>query len=184
MIKKSCLGCNRLKTIEEFGVRTRSVDGYADRCLECCRAESRERYAKNPGAGRGRANRYRARYPERVRAAARQAARANKAQRRIDKVGIVARNNDYVNAIKLATGCVECGFKGDEPWLLEFDHVRGTKVEAVSQLVAGAYSLAVIQAEIGKCEVVCQRHHRMRTIARMQERRRTATEPAEDGPGV
>lgn len=165
MIRKSCLACGELKVIDQFGLRTRSVDGRADRCLECCRRESRERYARNPEGSRARANRYRERYPEKVRAAAREVARANKAQRRIDKLGVVKRNNDYVNAIKVAAGCAECGFTG-EPWLLEFDHVRDVKVQAVSQLVAGGYSIAVIQAEIEKCEVVCQIHHRMRTMAR------------------
>ena len=87
MIKKSCLACGEVKSIDEYGLRTRSKSGRADRCLECCRRDSRERYARNPEAGRARANRYRGRYPEKVRAAAREVARANKAQRRIDKLG-------------------------------------------------------------------------------------------------
>ncbi len=55
--------------------------------------------------------------------------------------------------------------------------MRGVKVQVVSQLVAGGYSLAAIQAEVDKCEVVCQAHHRMRTMAR----RRALQEATGDG---
>jgi hypothetical protein len=57
--------------------------------------------------------------------------------------------------------CVDCG--ESNPQLLEFDHVRGKKKAAVSQLASGRHSLETIQKEINKCEVRCVSCHRKKT---------------------
>lgn len=49
--------------------------------------------------------------------------------------------------------CIDCG--EDDPMVLSFDHVRGVKKMAVSQMVNQGYSLEAIQAEISKGEVRC-----------------------------
>jgi hypothetical protein len=59
--------------------------------------------------------------------------------------------------------CVDCG--ESNPVVLEFDHVRGVKKLAVTQMVSDGYSLDVIRAEIRKCVVRCRnchwkRHHK------------------------
>jgi hypothetical protein len=56
--------------------------------------------------------------------------------------------------------CIDCGFH--HPAALEFDHVRGKKLAAVSVLVAHACGLKKIMDEIAKCEVRCSNCHRIR----------------------
>ena len=63
--------------------------------------------------------------------------------------------------------CIDCGEA--DPIVLEFDHVRGEKVEDVSRMVASGRSWAKIEAEIAKCEVRCANCHRRVTNARRRE---------------
>jgi len=56
--------------------------------------------------------------------------------------------------------CVDCGER--DPLVLTFDHVRGRKKMAISQMVNQGYSIQALQAEIDKCEVRCHNcHHRI-----------------------
>lgn len=57
--------------------------------------------------------------------------------------------------------CVDCG--EDNPIVLEFDHVRGTKVDAVALLVKDGYGWETIMSEIEKCDVRCANCHRIKT---------------------
>lgn len=57
--------------------------------------------------------------------------------------------------------CADCGQSYPLP-IMEFDHVRGTKVANVSAMVAGGTTKAFL-AELAKCDVVCANCHRMRT---------------------
>jgi hypothetical protein len=50
-----------------------------------------------------------------------------------------------------------------DPRVLEFHHT-GRKGKAVSELVAGGYSIETIQAEINKCIVLCSNCHRKLTM--------------------
>jgi len=61
-------------------------------------------------------------------------------------------------------GCVDCG--STDIRVLEFDHVRGTKVASVGSMVRRGRALAVIQAEIAKCDVRCRNCHAIVTIER------------------
>lgn len=65
--------------------------------------------------------------------------------------------------MKMARGCVDCGFK-DHPAALDFDHVRGVKLLNVS----AAKSIAQADAEIAKCEVRCANCHRIKTWERLK----------------
>ena len=67
----------------------------------------------------------------------------------------------YVGAVLEASVCADCRIR--TPAVLDFDHVRGTKSEAVSRMVAAGRSEARIAEEIAKCEVVCANCHRRRT---------------------
>ena len=60
--------------------------------------------------------------------------------------------------------CVDCG--EPDPLVLEFDHHRGEKLRAISELVAEAASTARIDRELALCEVVCASCHRRRTAHR------------------
>ena len=75
---------------------------------------------------------------------------------------------DFVRDYKLAHGCVDCGYR-EHHYALEFDHLPGMgKVADVASMVAHAFSLEDIKAEIAKCEVVCSNCHRVRTFLRKQ----------------
>lgn len=72
---------------------------------------------------------------------------------------------DRNDAIKLANGCADCGWRG---WArgLDWDHVRGTKVGGIASLIANNRPWPEIEAEMGKCDVVCANCHRLRTAQR------------------
>lgn len=60
--------------------------------------------------------------------------------------------------------CVDCG--EDDVIVLEFDHVRGEKVNHVSTMIHSTRSIEQIFDEIAKCEVVCANCHKRRTAMR------------------
>ncbi|WP_157496847.1 hypothetical protein [Leifsonia sp. Leaf264] len=68
-------------------------------------------------------------------------------------------------ARRFAAGCVDCGIADIR--VLQFDHVRGTKLDAVSTMIRTGRSLTAISAEIDKCDVRCANCHAIATIARL-----------------
>lgn len=71
---------------------------------------------------------------------------------------------DYLQGLK-SRPCTDCGVSY-HPYVMDFDHVRGTKVRAVSQYNSFK-SLDEIKQELLKCELVCANCHRVRTLTRM-----------------
>lgn len=71
----------------------------------------------------------------------------------------------FLNEIKLARGCVDCGYDV-HPAALDFDHVTGAK----TRLVSFAKSKAQALREIEKCEVRCSNCHRIKTWERRPNR--------------
>ena len=76
-----------------------------------------------------------------------------------------AEHRARANALKLAAGCIDCGFRADNPAKLDFDHVAGEKISCLSDMIAKDWSWPKIAAEIAKCVVRCKpchrgRHHR------------------------
>jgi hypothetical protein len=61
-----------------------------------------------------------------------------------------------------------CADRGGEfpPYLMDFDHVNGDKLDDVCGMRMRAVSREAIMAEIETCEVVCANCHRARTHAR------------------
>lgn len=55
----------------------------------------------------------------------------------------------------------DCG--ENDPACLDFDHIKGEKIDSVSQLCMRAYSLNKILKEIEKCELRCANCHRKKT---------------------
>lgn len=57
--------------------------------------------------------------------------------------------------------CIDCG--EIDPVVLQFDHVRGKKIKAVSVMAQNGYSNEAIIKEIEKCEVRCANCHIRKT---------------------
>ena len=76
------------------------------------------------------------------------------------KAKAIKRNREWVAKYKQGLKCKFC--KESRALCLDFHHKDPkTKKAKVSLLVSSSYSLAVIQAEIKKCEVVCANCHRV-----------------------
>ncbi len=71
----------------------------------------------------------------------------------------------FTDRFKLFKGCIDCGYK-THPEALHFDHVRGSKVKAVSSLISACVSKETIKEEIRKCEVRCANCHAIVTASR------------------
>src|SRR5579859_3626868 len=75
------------------------------------------------------------------------------------KLRHVAAMKAMVNEIKIASGCIDCGYR-DHPAALDFDHLPGcVKVSGISIMVTDGRSRETILAEIDKCEVRCANCH-------------------------
>ena len=74
--------------------------------------------------------------------------------------------------------CADC--PETDPVVMEFDHLDGSQKErAVADMIGGGYSWEKIEAEIGKCAVVCANCHRRRTAGRAEHYRvRLMSKPA------
>jgi hypothetical protein len=68
--------------------------------------------------------------------------------------------------IKLARGCVDCGYKA-HPAALDFDHRPG-EIKTYAVCTMAGMSQALIDAEIAKCDVRCANCHRISTFNRGQ----------------
>ena len=71
---------------------------------------------------------------------------------------------EYTNRVKRIFGCVDCGVKN--PIILEFDHVKGDKINNIADMVNQSYGLKTLKEEIRKCEVRCANCHRIKTHER------------------
>jgi len=67
----------------------------------------------------------------------------------------------------MAGGCVDCGITDIR--VLEFDHVRGEKIDTITSMVRRGLSVDVLVAEIAKCEVRCANCHALATISRLPQ---------------
>ena len=74
------------------------------------------------------------------------------------------RNRDHIRQIKMKSTCADCGLAD---WrVLEFDHLPGTVKDKGIANILGGWSIARIDKEIAKCEIVCANCHRIRTLER------------------
>jgi len=67
------------------------------------------------------------------------------------------KHRDYIRAKKLASGCVECGYRANAERLHWHHRDPKQKVCKVSDLIS--YSIARIDIELAKCEVRCEACH-------------------------
>jgi hypothetical protein len=82
-------------------------------------------------------------------------------KRRPDRKDTIKDNKDYTCQVKLARGCIDCGFN-TECEALHFDHIlsRGKKLFELNH--CGSRSRQTIDTEIAKCEVRCVSCHSIR----------------------
>ena len=133
---KLCAKCGELKLRESFSKQTRSKDGLQGYCKGCSNVLSRAHYMNDEDRQ------------------ARQVVIARRRQNALD-------NQAYIMAYLKEHPCIDCG----EPDIivLEFDHMRGTKVAEVPRMVVN--DPAELKAEIAKCDVRCANCHRRKTWA-------------------
>lgn len=84
-----------------------------------------------------------------------------KTKNKISREEYRKRNRIFVYNYLTQSKCVDCG---DTRWqVLDFDHVRGQKIRAISIMVHEQFSIENIKEEIAKCEVRCSNCHRVKT---------------------
>jgi hypothetical protein len=135
MKKKKCTICKHPKFLRDFNKRKRSKDGRQPACKECNAKHSKLYYRKNK--------------------------KKHRAVVLQNKRNIQKRNRRFLWNYLLTHPCVDCGYAN--PIALEFDHVRGRKIAAISVLAGDSWSLEKIQDEIAKCDVRCAICHRIKT---------------------
>jgi len=77
----------------------------------------------------------------------------------VDKVEIRRRNLEHMQRIKMASGCVRCGFN-DAACALDFHHVK-EKSFAVTGGKGMLASIETLNSELAKCVVLCANCHRI-----------------------
>lgn len=135
---KVCSMCKTWKPLDDFHRKRSSRDGRQSRCRACNIAGQIRVHAENGDLCR-----------DRIR---------DRGYRVRD------RNRTLVLSYLLEHACVDCG--ESDPVVLDFDHVRGSKLANVSFLVFRLRAWKVIREEIAKCDVVCANCHRRRTARR------------------
>ena len=135
---KTCPRCKESKKHTDFNKNARKKDGLQTMCRLCQRIVQNKWYAAK-GAKHRKRNRL-----------------GNRERRR--------RNRKFLTEYLLEHPCADCGEAN--PVVLDFDHVKGKKKDAVTTLANNLYSIKKIKEEISKCEVVCANCHRIRTASR------------------
>jgi hypothetical protein len=131
---KSCPRCLQVLALDLFPKNATRPDGLGTQCRACKKKSQSSWY-----------QRHRERHMKNV-------ARRNKERRLVIRSLV----RDYL----ASHPCADCGEA--DPVVLEFDHVRGSKVAAVATLVANHTHHRKVWAEIAKCDVRCANCHRRR----------------------
>lgn len=86
---------------------------------------------------------------------------ASRQRRRARDRGRTAGRRALLAALKLDAGCSGCGYR-EHACALQFHHRPGVvKVRCVGTMMTA--SIATLQAEIDKCEILCANCHAVRT---------------------
>lgn len=134
-VSKLCSRCGTVKPAKAFNRNARAQSGLQDWCRQCA-SEHQRGYRQGP-EGRERVKAWHA---EAKRVAA-----------------------EAVWRYLVEHPCCDCG--ETDPVVLEFDHVYGDKVCAVSTMARNGAPWSRIAAEIDKCVVRCANCHRRKTAA-------------------
>jgi hypothetical protein len=135
----SCPKCRQDKTPSEFGRSKGRSTGRQLWCRACKATYDQDLYRSSPARKRS--------------------IQAKNKTRAIE-------NAKRVFLYLLAHPCQDCG--EEDPVVLEFDHVSGEKLSAITNMVrGGAYRWDTIAEEIEKCVVRCANCHRRRTAIQL-----------------
>ena len=143
MTTKFCSRCEKTKPLTDFNRNKTSRDGVQTYCRECQRTHDKENYAKSAKRRKQIADRRKVNATQRNATQARDEAQA------------------YIAAYLKSHPCVDCG--ETNIITLQFDHVRGEKLNNVSNLMGGGYTLNAIKQEVAKCVVRCANCHSIKT---------------------
>lgn len=132
---KKCFTCKKEKSVSEFYKRASRKSGVASSCIECDRQYRKKHYSDNSSYYKKKARRI--------------------------SILLIEKNINRVISYLREHLCVDCGEK--DIVVLQFDHVRGKKVKAVSYMVYNCYSWERIKREIEKCDVRCANCHIRKT---------------------
>ncbi|HQV63728.1 MAG TPA: hypothetical protein PKV19_06975 [Anaerolineales bacterium] len=128
-----------LKDESEFNIRSKERGLLQSVCRNCQREQGRERYINDT---------------ENVKAINRAARQRSKEEAR-----------QFVHAYLSDKTCFDCGESDFS--VLTFDHVRGKKKTNISDMISQGYSIASLESELEKTEIVCFNCH----MKREQKRR-------------
>lgn len=135
---KGCTVCGEMLPVTAFPLRKRGAAARRAYCRPCKSAYQRAWYERNRERHLAAVRRLRADY---------------------------VRRNRRIVATAKAVPCHDCGQRFP-PYVMDFDHVRGEKIDLVPRMAVRPVPLLVLLREIAKCEVVCANCHRLRTHRR------------------
>jgi hypothetical protein len=138
MSKKHCKGCDEDKDIEDFNWKDKAEGIRQSSCRLCNAKYGREHYKHNKQA-----------YIKKT-----------KIRRKL----LIEENKKILFAFLSEHPCVDCG--NTDIRVLEFDHVRGKKVGAITRMLGNGIAWSTLETEIAKCEVRCGNCHRIKTSDR------------------
>jgi hypothetical protein len=131
---KTCSKCGQDRPVDLFAWRSKAKGTRSPWCKPCMRVHQNAKHTTDAG----------------------------RRQRVADsRTTQVLANRQAELAYLLERPCVDCG--ETDPLVLQFDHVRDSKRDAVTPLVRRGCSWATVLEEIAKCEVRCANCHRRRT---------------------
>jgi len=130
-----CARCHVAKPLSEFPIKSAARQTYRSYCRPCCSEYGKEHYRKNVAA-------YMAR---------------SKVRGPIDR----KRNREFITQYLSTHPCVDCGEA--DPVVLEFDHRDPTTKKADVGRLIHTTTVAIVRAEVDKCDVRCGNCHRIRT---------------------
>lgn len=164
---KTCTCCKQEKPLESFTYRIKRLERRNEKCAPCLQLYMRTRYKKDRHLKKAQ-------------------------QRRKDGW----RKSQVLMLQYLSNlACVDCG--ESDILVLDFDHVRGTKIKPVGFMLRYGFSWKKVKEEIDKCDVRCANCHRRRTakqfgwwkyidvaVAQLEERQVVALEETDRNRSV
>jgi hypothetical protein len=120
---------------DHFSKKRTTKDGFQERCKKCDSEHHKQHYKKRTNYYKEKANRHKIEYRQ--------------------------RNLQFIVEYFKTHPCVDCG--ESDFVVLEFDHVKGQKLNNVSNMIGTGAPLDDLKQEIEKCEVRCANCHRRKT---------------------